>query len=717
MTQTQPELLELAKQGNAKAIASLMNQKLQPEGISAKASRKNDCLKVVLEADDVPNQQNLVAFVIAEMICLEVKSITKVKVYGLQQRTFDFAWCQEFDRGEQVESTPASAQSTTANTQPSSQVGVSRKRVSESEFKAALEQCSITARKAYDRTLEHTKQAKVILQELNNNLSNSTSQLLNDKDAKRFEFAGVLTKIVSELEQLSTEKIKALVSSLDTNRKHLEDFTIALFGRTKAGKSTIREALTRGDGGTIGKGAQRTTRDVREYRWQGLRLLDTPGIEAYQGEEDTAQANEVIKQSDMILFLASDDSVQPGEFGAMAQLQQINKYFAVILNVKDNIEKTQRLIRFIKRPEKVFDQQRLSEHQNHITTYVKEHLGIANVDIVCIHALAAFLSTKPEYTEDSQKLWELSQVEELYYLIAYEIHNNGQKLRVSTFFDSAINFIGNIESNFFGYQRSLEANIKFIHENKLELKDLINEWEQESNLKIENECRELYSAIKQRIPYFVDNYARKDEANKEWKKMFNPEKIQTRMEAVIKEIVENLQEIVKEFDKQYQYDVKSIQINLDSFGFDDFKESEFGRFLRWAGVAAGAVAAAAFVAANWWNPGGWIVAAGWVTTGVGLLTGVAAEQQNTQEKREFQKQCEELKVNLTRKVDRKEQENIDAYKKGLYENITLKAQNEILGQLATYINGLFKITEGVAKSASEMKNLKLLIEKELSDWN
>jgi predicted GTPase len=717
MAQTQPNLTELAKQGNAKAIASLMNQKLQPEGISAKASRKNDCLKVVLEADDVPNQQNLVAFVLAQMICLEVRSITKVKVYGLQQRTFDFAWCQEFDRGEQVESTPASAQSTTANTQPSSQVGVSRKRVSESEFKEALEQCSLTARKAHTRTVEHTKQAEVILQGLNNNLSVTTSQLLNNKDAERFDFVGVLREIVSELKQLSTEEIEALVSSLNTKRKHVEDFTIALFGKTKAGKSTIREALTRGNGGTIGKGAQRTTRDVREYRWQGLRLLDTPGIEAYQGEEDTEQANKVIDQSDMILFLASDDSVQPGEFGAMAQLQQINKYFAVILNVKDNIEKTQRLIRFIKRPEKVFDQQRLSEHQSHIITYVKGHLGIANVDIVCIHALAAFLSTKPEYTEDSQKLWELSQVEELYYLIAYEIQNNGQKRRVSTFFDGAIKFIGNIESKLLGYQRLLEAQVKFIHEKRIELDKSIDEWNQDSNLKIEKECRELYSAIKQRIPNFVDNYAGKDEADREWKKIFDSKKIQTKMEAVIKEIVLDLQETIKEFDRQYQYDVKSIQINLDSFGFDDFRESEFGRFLRRAGVVAGAVAAAAFVAANWWNPGGWIVAAGWAATGVGLLTGVAAEQKNAQEKREFQKQCEELKVNLTRKVDKKEQETIDAYKKWLHENIALKAQNEIRGQVATYINGLAGIAESAAKSASEVKKLKLLVEKELSDWN
>jgi len=402
-------------------------------------------------------------------------------------------------------------------------------------------------------------------------------------------------------------------------------------------------------------------------------LIHPPGIEAYQGEEDTAQANGVIDQSDMILFLASDESVQPGEFSAMAKLQQINKYFAVILNVKDNIQKPQRLRRFIKKPEKVFDQQRLSEHQNNITTYVKEHLGIANVDLVCLHALAAFLSTKPEYTEDSQKLWELSRLEELYYLIAYEIQNNGQKRRVSTFFDGAIKFIGNIDSNLLDYQHSLETQRKFIDEKRLELENLINEWNQESNLKIENECIDLYSTIKQRIPNFVDNYAWKDEADREWKKLFDPKKNQTRMEDVIKEIVEDLQEILKEFDKQYQYDVKAIQINLDGFGFDDFNKSEFGRFLRRAGVVAGAVAAAAFVAANWWNPGGWVVAAGWIATGVSVVTGVAAEQKNAQEKREFQQQCEELKVNLTQKVDKKEQETIDAYKKGLHENIALKA--------------------------------------------
>jgi hypothetical protein len=49
MSQTPPNLTELAKQGNANAIAALMNRQLQPRGITAKAALKVGCLSVILE--------------------------------------------------------------------------------------------------------------------------------------------------------------------------------------------------------------------------------------------------------------------------------------------------------------------------------------------------------------------------------------------------------------------------------------------------------------------------------------------------------------------------------------------------------------------------------------------------------------------------------------------------------------------------------------------
>ena len=97
MTQTQPELLELAKQGNAKAIATLMNHKLQPKGITAKAALKDGCLQMMLESAQVPDQQVLVAFVRKFIISLRAASIERVKVYGRQTGEDIPSWNREFE--------------------------------------------------------------------------------------------------------------------------------------------------------------------------------------------------------------------------------------------------------------------------------------------------------------------------------------------------------------------------------------------------------------------------------------------------------------------------------------------------------------------------------------------------------------------------------------------------------------------------------------------
>ena len=78
---------------------------------------------------------------------------------------------------------------------------------------------------------------------------------------------------------------------------------IALVGKNGAGKSTLMEILTEGDGSSIGKGAQRTTRDIRKYTWNGLEITDVPGIGAFEGEDDEQLAFESAKTADLILFL------------------------------------------------------------------------------------------------------------------------------------------------------------------------------------------------------------------------------------------------------------------------------------------------------------------------------------------------------------------------------------------------------------------------------
>ncbi|MFB2933910.1 hypothetical protein ACE1B6_01400 [Aerosakkonemataceae cyanobacterium BLCC-F154] len=61
---SQPNPLELAKQGHPKAIESLINRQMQPKGITAKVALKNNCLHIMLEAAQDPLQKFLILLTI-----------------------------------------------------------------------------------------------------------------------------------------------------------------------------------------------------------------------------------------------------------------------------------------------------------------------------------------------------------------------------------------------------------------------------------------------------------------------------------------------------------------------------------------------------------------------------------------------------------------------------------------------------------------------------
>lgn len=97
---TQPTLLELAKQGNPKAIATLMNRQLQPKGITAKVALKGDCLQVMLEGEQVPDQQTLVDFISKGVASLKIQLVNVIKIYGRQKDAELPDWSKEIRLGE-----------------------------------------------------------------------------------------------------------------------------------------------------------------------------------------------------------------------------------------------------------------------------------------------------------------------------------------------------------------------------------------------------------------------------------------------------------------------------------------------------------------------------------------------------------------------------------------------------------------------------------------
>lgn len=82
MSQQNP--LKLAKQGNPNAIAALINRNLKPKGVTAKVSRQDDCLRVMLESNEVPSQNSLVEFIRRGVLKLDVSGINTLQIFGRQ---------------------------------------------------------------------------------------------------------------------------------------------------------------------------------------------------------------------------------------------------------------------------------------------------------------------------------------------------------------------------------------------------------------------------------------------------------------------------------------------------------------------------------------------------------------------------------------------------------------------------------------------------------
>ena len=92
----QYQLVEMAKQGKPKAIALLINQLLQPKGITATAGFKDGWLHIILESAEVPNQEATAIYIHKKLCTLKSQYLTNVRIHGRQLGNKTVAWTQEF---------------------------------------------------------------------------------------------------------------------------------------------------------------------------------------------------------------------------------------------------------------------------------------------------------------------------------------------------------------------------------------------------------------------------------------------------------------------------------------------------------------------------------------------------------------------------------------------------------------------------------------------
>jgi len=93
---TMSATVRLAKQGDARAITQLINQQLEPRGITAQASREGACLHILLEARKaVPPQQTVVGYLKQALERLSAVSIDEAKVYARRHGVEELGWQED----------------------------------------------------------------------------------------------------------------------------------------------------------------------------------------------------------------------------------------------------------------------------------------------------------------------------------------------------------------------------------------------------------------------------------------------------------------------------------------------------------------------------------------------------------------------------------------------------------------------------------------------
>lgn len=97
---SEPNLIALAQKGDPDAIAALINRQIQPKGITAKLTLKDDCLHIRLDAEKAPSQPALVTFILKGLKGLGAQSIQQAKVYGWAAGEDFPAWQEELNLSE-----------------------------------------------------------------------------------------------------------------------------------------------------------------------------------------------------------------------------------------------------------------------------------------------------------------------------------------------------------------------------------------------------------------------------------------------------------------------------------------------------------------------------------------------------------------------------------------------------------------------------------------
>ncbi len=498
----------------------------------------------------------------------------------------------------------------------------------DSQLAKAIEECKKVAASSSKEAKENVAFIKDSIEKANKEIVSC----IKDISKQKIRDEEILTSLKKQLTKIKTtfvseyDEVEQLV---DKKIKEANKFNITLFGRTKVGKSTLMEILTNGNGSSIGKGGQRTTLNVRQYKWKGLTITDIPGIDAFQGDTDDRLAFEAAKSADIVVFMISDGQPEATEADWLVRLKREDKPIVCLCNAKYTLEDELDMEMFLDNPDEILKDSRIKEIIEQFNNFVKEQLPNEHIDIYVTQLQARYLANKKEYAQKRQALLKASR----FYIVEKEIQKvvirNGISFRRKCFFSI-------IDSPLYSqalalFENSNMAYLQFLiaQEKMSEFCNWQREYIDEERPQMIKRVDQIYEDVISSIPHFVEDNLERNDFGERWKKhvesMRLSEKIQDCYTSSVKKAKDKVDLLFKTLETESKLQTKIISdISSDQKGSDI---ANWKRRWRWARIVIGAaVAAVAAVAAA-------IPVVDWIDAGGALLFWIFSWLSDSREKK------------------------------------------------------------------------------------
>lgn len=420
-----------------------------------------------------------------------------------------------------------------------------------------LEECRNAATVGHQIASAHQKHLKKTLSIAEDNIRKTLLDFTNSScysPEATSMLQGQLTDIQSSFSNLSF----AFQEDLENLYSNLSKFTITLFGRTMAGKSTLMEILTEGNGDSIGKGSQRTTRDVRKYTWNNLDITDLPGIGAFDGEEDEQIAFNAAKTADLILFLITDDAPQAIEAEWFSKIMNLGKPIICVVNVKASMAEG-KSVRLIARDiNKNFNSARLDDIRNQFLKYADSFGQTwSHIPFVYVHLKSAFESQQESNQDYSALFYDLSRIDYLKSRILSLVREKGQFIRIKTFVDIISNPMFASLEQLLTQSQTNSIQGKTIVAKKRQLSNWRQTYYRDSKQQIISLINKISGDLKSEIATFAEDHFSDKDADKAWSNILKKRRIEVRCQELLTSLEtavnDKLKEITREINNELRF--------------------------------------------------------------------------------------------------------------------------------------------------------------------